>query len=124
MKVEQMQALWPIAKTLHEARIALAWGARLVGVREPWPAWSSAYPHNPIAFVDLALAQAEAIAAERNKTSEELNILRLSLRRIAMLANQQGANSLHIPAKDADAARGWNRLAVDIMDWMRGGGNE
>lgn len=44
----------------------MAWGKSFVGVREPWPDFSDpkvlrAYPHNPIAYVDLALAQASAV---------------------------------------------------------------
>ncbi len=61
MTLEKMQKLWPIAKTLHEARRDLAWGPTVGKTKEKWPEWSSAYPHNPIAYVDLALAQAEAI---------------------------------------------------------------
>ena len=57
MKLERMQELWPLAKVLHEARRTVAWGTMQ---REPWPDWSSAYPHNPISYVDLALVQADA----------------------------------------------------------------
>lgn len=59
MTIEEIQRLWPIAKLLHETRRDLAWGRKVT--REPWPEYSSAYTHNPIAYVDLALAQAEAI---------------------------------------------------------------
>ncbi|MDE2104138.1 MAG: hypothetical protein KGL39_43275 [Patescibacteria group bacterium] len=61
MTIERMRQLWPIAKILHEARRDMAWG--LCGPRrERWPEFSSAYTHSPIAYVDLALAQAEAVA--------------------------------------------------------------
>jgi hypothetical protein len=53
--------LWDFARTIHEARIALAWGPSFVGRREPWPEWHRAYLHNPIAYVDLALACAKAV---------------------------------------------------------------
>lgn len=55
-----MKQLWPVAKVLHEARRDLAWGRHTT--REPWPEFSTAYSHSPIAYVDLALAQAEAIS--------------------------------------------------------------
>jgi hypothetical protein len=61
MKLDDMQRLWLIAKLLHETRRDLAWGPKAGPVREVWPEYTSAYPHNPIAFVDLALAQAEAL---------------------------------------------------------------
>jgi hypothetical protein len=64
MIIQEMQRLWPLARVLHEARRDLAWGAAAGVRREPWPEWSSAYPHNPIAYVDLALAQ--AVAAEKH----------------------------------------------------------
>jgi hypothetical protein len=54
----EMQRLWPLAKLLHETRRNLAWGR---SDREPWPEWTAAYSHSPIAYVDLALAQAEAV---------------------------------------------------------------
>lgn len=58
--------LLKLAKTIHEAKIALCWGKDRVGVREPWPDFDDpsvvrAYPHNPIAYVDIALAQARAV---------------------------------------------------------------
>lgn len=57
-----------LGKILHEARIAKAWGEPFVGVREPWPNFTDpkvlrAYPHNPSAYVDLALAQVDAALA-------------------------------------------------------------
>lgn len=58
MTLAEMQRLWPLARVLHEARRDLAWGRGTP--REPWPEWSTAYPHSPVAFVDLALAQAGA----------------------------------------------------------------
>ena len=61
MTLERIEELWGLAKKLHEARIACAWGPRFVGVKEPWPEFSSAYSHEPIAFVDLALAQADVV---------------------------------------------------------------
>ncbi len=57
MTLSDMQRLWPLAKLLHEARRDLAWGRKTT--REPWPEWDKNYTHNPIAYVDLALAQAE-----------------------------------------------------------------
>jgi hypothetical protein len=59
MTLERMKALWPVAKAIHEARRDLAWGKN--SLREPWPEWSTAYSHNPIAYVDLALASADAV---------------------------------------------------------------
>jgi hypothetical protein len=53
-----------MAQVIHEARIRIAWGPRYVGLREPWPVWSTAYSHNPIAYVDLALAAADAVCKE------------------------------------------------------------
>jgi hypothetical protein len=61
MTLDEMQRLWPVAKLLHEARRDLAWGAA-GRLREPFPAFTAAYTHNPIAYVDLALAQAKALA--------------------------------------------------------------
>ncbi|HXE51203.1 MAG TPA: hypothetical protein VN663_22690 [Ramlibacter sp.] len=58
MTLDQMRKLWPIAKLLHEARQQIAPTA-LGG--QAWPEWTPAYPHNPIAFVDIALAQAAAV---------------------------------------------------------------
>lgn len=54
-----------VARAIHEARIAFAWGPSAVGVREPWPNFDDgvvrrAYPHNPISYVDLALVSARA----------------------------------------------------------------
>jgi hypothetical protein len=57
MTIEDMRVLWPLARALHEARRDMAWGNTR---REPWPEFSTAYPHSPIAYVDLALAQAAA----------------------------------------------------------------
>jgi hypothetical protein len=50
MTLEQMQRLWPIAQLLHEARRDTAWGPIAGKHREKWPEWSTAYPHNPIAY--------------------------------------------------------------------------
>lgn len=61
MTVEEIRRLWPLAQLLHETRRDLAWGRKLGSTREPWPEWSAAYTHNPIAYVDLALVQAEAV---------------------------------------------------------------
>lgn len=58
MTLDQMRKLWPVAKMLHEARRNMA---PIALARDAWPEWTAAYPHNPIAFVDLALAQAAAI---------------------------------------------------------------
>jgi hypothetical protein len=63
MTLAEMERLWPLAKVLHEARRDLAWGSKLGSQREPWPKWDKNYTHNPIAYVDLALAQAEAADA-------------------------------------------------------------
>lgn len=80
MTLEEMQRLWPLAKALHEARRDLAWGKKLGAVREPWPEWSTAYSHNPIAYVDLALAQAEAISADVDTHCQALGCLAPALR--------------------------------------------
>lgn len=61
MTLDEMRRLWPLAKLLHEARRDLAWGSSAGARREPWPEWHRAYPHSPISYVDLALAQAEAV---------------------------------------------------------------
>lgn len=58
MTVNEIQRLWDLARRLHEARRDLAWGSQTT--KEPWPEFSTAYSHNPIAYVDLALAQAKA----------------------------------------------------------------
>jgi hypothetical protein len=57
--LRDMERLWPLARVLHEARKKLAWGAH-GDAREPWPEFSTAYSHDPIAYVDLALVQAQA----------------------------------------------------------------
>ena len=59
---------YELARILHEARVRLAWGAALVATREPFPDFGDpvvrrGYSHNPIAYVDLALAQADAAVA-------------------------------------------------------------
>jgi hypothetical protein len=63
MTIDEMRDLWDLAGVIHEARIKLAWG-RLTS-REPWPdgtdKYLRAYPHSPIAYVDLALASAKAV---------------------------------------------------------------
>lgn len=58
MTIEQMRKLWPVAKLLHEARRSMA---PIALAREAWPEWTPAYPHNPIAYVDIALAQAAMV---------------------------------------------------------------
>jgi hypothetical protein len=60
---------YELGRVLHEARIAKAWGPAMVGLREPWldftdPKVLRAYPHNPIAYVDLALAQASVVLGD------------------------------------------------------------
>jgi hypothetical protein len=70
MTLDQMRRLWPVAKLLHEARRDLAWGPAAAH-RERWPEWTTAYPHNPIAFVDLALAQAAAIESMLTQRKDE-----------------------------------------------------
>jgi hypothetical protein len=62
MSEQEHADLWELGRTIHEARIALAWGKASVGRREPWPEWHRAYLHSPIAYVDLALASARAVA--------------------------------------------------------------
>jgi len=59
MTLNRMRALWGLAQILHETRRNMAWGGNTQ--REPWPEFTSAYSHNPIAYVDLALAQADAV---------------------------------------------------------------
>lgn len=53
-----------VAKRLHEARIAFCWGASAVGGRDPWPRPGAKLPgdfgYDPIAYVDIAYAQAKA----------------------------------------------------------------
>jgi hypothetical protein len=60
MNIARIKDLWPVAKLLHEARRDAAWG-KAGKHREPFPEFTTAYTHNPIAYVDLALAQAEAL---------------------------------------------------------------
>lgn len=54
--------LLDLARELYYARLKDAWGAHWI-VRDRWPAspeaWR-AYPHHPIAEVDLCIAQARA----------------------------------------------------------------
>lgn len=54
------KSLWELARVLHEARKTLAWGPKLAPIKEPFPEWHRSYLHNPITYVDLALAQAKA----------------------------------------------------------------
>jgi len=61
MTEQEHRDLWQLGRTIHEARIAHAWGPKYVNVREPWPDWHSSYLHSPIAYVDLALASAKAV---------------------------------------------------------------
>lgn len=61
MTLDKLKKLWPIAKRLHEARRDMAWGPVIGPTREKWPGFTSAYSHNPISYVDLALEQARAI---------------------------------------------------------------
>lgn len=89
MSTEQLERL-NLARSLHEARVALAWGKHNVGKREPWPKFEDpvvlrAYPHNPIAYVDLALAQVDAIQP-----------LLGSLRKVAEAAAEVGPALRHI----------------------------
>jgi len=58
------------------------------------------------------------------RTSEqELDILRLGLRRVAEIANRHGAN-LDIPShamiEGVTAERGWNDLCSDLIGWIEG----
>lgn len=53
-----------VAKAIYEARLKRAWGSHWVH-KNVWPDFADpkvmrAYPHNPIADVDLAFASAEA----------------------------------------------------------------
>lgn len=57
MKIDDMERLWPLAKLIHESRIKLCWGT--AHARDVFPEFSSAYPHNPIPYVDMALTAAE-----------------------------------------------------------------
>lgn len=59
MTLTDMERLWELGCLLHETRRNLAWGFKTD--REPWPEFSTAYSHAPIAYVDLALAQAKAV---------------------------------------------------------------
>ena len=59
MTLQEIEDLWDLAGVLHRARIELAWGKG--SRREPWPKFHRSYTHNPIAYVDLALAQAAAV---------------------------------------------------------------
>jgi hypothetical protein len=57
---------WVMAEAMHEARIKLAWGQAWEGRRLPWPRSAKdyrAYPHNPVADIDLHLAAADAVIA-------------------------------------------------------------
>lgn len=54
------------AKIIHEARIAYCWGKHAVGLRDPWPDFTQPraienYGHNPVPWVDIALAQIRAL---------------------------------------------------------------
>jgi hypothetical protein len=60
MTVNEMEDLWDLAGVIHRARVTLAWG-QAGATREPWPKFSTAYSHNPIAYVDMALASAKAV---------------------------------------------------------------
>ena len=58
-------ALRELGQVIYEARIKEAWGPNWIN-RPQWPADAEAwraYPHNPIADVDLALASARAAFA-------------------------------------------------------------
>jgi hypothetical protein len=70
MTLKDMEDLWELGRTIHEARLKLAWGAA-AATREPWPEFTSAYSHNPIAYVDLALASAAAVRDRFNVTPKE-----------------------------------------------------
>ena len=66
-----------VAKAAHEAKIRLCWGPQFVGKREPWPdfddpAVKRAYPHSPIAYVDISLEQARAAIAALHEPSEAM----------------------------------------------------
>lgn len=53
---------------------------------------------------------------------QELDILRLGLRRVAEVANRLHNAGLEIPThsmiEGVTAERGWNRLCSDLIGWM------
>lgn len=60
------------ARVIHEAKIALCWGPKFVGVRDPWPDFEDlkvlrGYEHAPISYVDIAVAQIRALDKETTK---------------------------------------------------------
>ena len=63
--IVSLTPLLDLSRVLYEARLKEAWGPHWAH-RDVWPkdaeAWR-AYPHNPIAEVDLILAQAKAALA-------------------------------------------------------------
>jgi hypothetical protein len=69
-----------MAKVLHEARIAFCWGRDYVGKRDPWPDFGDpkvlrSYPHNPIPYVDIAVAQAEALLAAQRRPRQSSTVM-------------------------------------------------
>jgi hypothetical protein len=61
MTLQEIEDLWDLARIIHEARRDLAWGPNLGPKRELWPSLPKNYTHNPISYVDLALASAKAV---------------------------------------------------------------
>lgn len=71
--------------------------------------------------LQLALAERDVARHERDLAHRELSSLRMSLRRVAELANQAGG-ALTIPDDDNRSSegrrRGWNRLCAALCDWI------
>jgi hypothetical protein len=61
MTLKEIEELWELARVIHEARRDLAWGPVVGPKKEKWPRFHRSYTHNPIAYVDLALASAKAV---------------------------------------------------------------
>lgn len=59
MTLKEMEDLWDLAGVIHRARVELAWGKSTR--MQPRPEYDKNYTHNPVAYVELALASAEAV---------------------------------------------------------------
>lgn len=68
MTEDEISNLWYLAKIIHEAKRDICWGKN--SNKWPWPSSSRNYTHNPIAYVDLALACAESV---KNNFDIDLN---------------------------------------------------
>lgn len=74
--------------------------------------------------LDRMAERLQIALVERDLARRQLSILRLSLRRVAEVANQAGSGpgggmkpaKLTIPAEGAE--RGWNRLCAALCDWI------